>query len=506
VAAAGTGDNGNASGYTYTDTVNNYAMSHSALYVYDTLNRLVCAQATSPNNNPAATYDLVFSYDRYGNMACSQNANTHGPCPQWAYGDSTNQISTSPCSYDAAGNMTKDCSTVNNHAYQWDAEGRVSAVDPAKSPPPPTWSFTYNALGERVQMVSPGGTQELMYDPNGAWLGIYGALDLLPWGGGYFALYNGTDTYFNRTNNLGSSSMLTNHAGTAVEDALFYPWGQNNWKLWGSGGYSFADLPYYDTTTDTNLTLFRLQSPGLGRWLSPDPLAGDITNPQSLNRYAYVMNNPTTNIDPLGLWCIHGPGVYGGCGGAAGDWGWGSGPFGSSGTLSDSGDSGPGDGSGSTSIVPPFGSGDEGGIGGLGSGPLSGDFGPLGYPSIGGWGQPCGFGTCGGSASGSGFQAAEAVAAPFLWEGIKDLVTAGLAIAAAWQARQSSRITTVTCKCQIIDLTTGTGGAVGYATGVGVGPTYDSAQKAAYGNAVQNAKAKMGNSGFYLRHCQYSQQ
>jgi hypothetical protein len=38
-----------------------------------------------------------------------------------------------------------------------------------------------------------------------------------------------------------------------------------------------------------------------GHWLSPDPLAGDISNPQSLNRYAYVLNNPTTLTDPLGL-------------------------------------------------------------------------------------------------------------------------------------------------------------------------------------------------------------
>jgi hypothetical protein len=38
-----------------------------------------------------------------------------------------------------------------------------------------------------------------------------------------------------------------------------------------------------------------------GHWLSPDPLAGDISNPQSLNRYAYVLDNPTTLTDPLGL-------------------------------------------------------------------------------------------------------------------------------------------------------------------------------------------------------------
>jgi len=34
---------------------------------------------------------------------------------------------------------------------------------------------------------------------------------------------------------------------------------------------------------------------------SRNPLAGDILNPQSLDCYAYVLNNPTNLIDPLGL-------------------------------------------------------------------------------------------------------------------------------------------------------------------------------------------------------------
>ncbi|TAM79098.1 MAG: hypothetical protein EPN47_19000 [Acidobacteria bacterium] len=35
--------------------------------------------------------------------------------------------------------------------------------------------------------------------------------------------------------------------------------------------------------------------------MSPDPLGGDLSNPQSLNRCAYVLNNPATLTDPLGL-------------------------------------------------------------------------------------------------------------------------------------------------------------------------------------------------------------
>jgi len=40
---------------------------------------------------------------------------------------------------------------------------------------------------------------------------------------------------------------------------------------------------------------------GQGRWMTPDPLGGEISNPQSLNRYSYALDNPTTLTDPLGL-------------------------------------------------------------------------------------------------------------------------------------------------------------------------------------------------------------
>src|SRR5208337_5462099 len=249
-APTGTTNNGNVMGYWYQDSVNS-SFSHTATYGQDGVNRLSTATATGNS-----TYNLAFSYDAYGNMACVQNGSTNGPCPQWTYNTSTNQLSSSTgCTYDAAGNLTKDCSTASNHTYQWDAEGRVASVDSGS-----TWSFTYNALGQRVQMASSSGTQELMYDPYGVWLGIYGVVDTLPWGGGYFAWYNGTDTYFNHINNIGSTSMFTNQTGGPQEDMLFYPWG-DVWKSQGTGGYNFAYLPYRDLSTTTDITSARFSSP-----------------------------------------------------------------------------------------------------------------------------------------------------------------------------------------------------------------------------------------------------
>jgi hypothetical protein len=39
----------------------------------------------------------------------------------------------------------------------------------------------------------------------------------------------------------------------------------------------------------------------MGRFMSPDPLGGHLELPQSLNKYAYVMNNPLSLTDPTGL-------------------------------------------------------------------------------------------------------------------------------------------------------------------------------------------------------------
>jgi hypothetical protein len=48
----------------------------------------------------------------------------------------------------------------------------------------------------------------------------------------------------------------------------------------------------------------RIYDPLIGRFLSPDPVIQELFNPQNLNRYSYVLNNPLSYIDPSGFFFV----------------------------------------------------------------------------------------------------------------------------------------------------------------------------------------------------------
>ena len=310
VPASGTGNNGNAMGYWYRDNVNPY--SHTAAYTYDSVNRLTGActlSGTQCATSGSNVYSLGFSYDRYGNMWCTGGdggGSAIGPCPAWSY-NANNRISTSGFSYDAAGNLLADGTGAGSHTFTWDAEGRMASLTPYGGT---TQTMTYNALGERV-FLNTNIPLTYLRDAAGNFLAGYsgGAWNAAVWlGGRQLAMYGwatGNPAYFTHANALDSSTMATDASGAAAGEILYYPWGQN-WQdpggFFGSTSYQeWASMVEFDPSLSGYLTPNREYGPTPGRWLSPDPSGGDVTNPQSLNRYAYVLNDPTSLTDPFGL-------------------------------------------------------------------------------------------------------------------------------------------------------------------------------------------------------------
>jgi RHS repeat-associated protein len=130
-------------------------------------------------------------------------------------------------------------------------------------------------------------------------------------GAKYYWTGSAWETHYLHGNQLGSTQIVTRADNTYEEARNFYPFGGLRWQGGGSADVRFASMKERDSETSgwqdaLDWTPNRLYSEGFGRWFSPDSLSGDITNPQSLNRYAYVMNNPTTLTDPLGLVCKKG--------------------------------------------------------------------------------------------------------------------------------------------------------------------------------------------------------
>jgi RHS repeat-associated protein len=68
-----------------------------------------------------------------------------------------------------------------------------------------------------------------------------------------------------------------------------------------------------DTESGLDNFGFRYYASNMGRWMSPDPSGlafADPTNPQSLNLYSYVLNNPLSFTDPDGLECVWDDGSF----------------------------------------------------------------------------------------------------------------------------------------------------------------------------------------------------
>jgi RHS repeat-associated protein len=97
---------------------------------------------------------------------------------------------------------------------------------------------------------------------------------------------------------------VTNASGIPCYKADFLPYGLENtpsgFTNSCSTNYKFTGYER-DTETGNDYAFARYYSQKEERFLSPDPLNGDVSDPQKLNKYTYARNNPTNLTDPSGM-------------------------------------------------------------------------------------------------------------------------------------------------------------------------------------------------------------
>jgi RHS repeat-associated protein len=317
---------GHNGGHAYSIT-NNLDSTRSQTFTYDQLNRITSALTTSTYaTSPAHCWGEMYGLDAWGNLnsiaattnsnytACSQEsgfattADGNNHLPSWAY--------------DASGNATSDGAVTN---YVWDAESQLKSAAGV--------NYAYDGDGRRVAKV---GTKLYWYGSGGDILAETDTsgnttAEYIFFGGKRIAMIpaGGTPVYYVE-DMLGTSRILTTNAGVVCYDADFYPYGgERSYTNTCPQNYKFEGKER-DTETGNDDFGARYYSNRFGRWLSADWSAipapipyANLTNPQTLNLYSMVSDDPESFADldghyrysPTDTPCT--TGADGGCGNTA---------------------------------------------------------------------------------------------------------------------------------------------------------------------------------------------
>jgi RHS repeat-associated protein len=314
-ALAGQMGNGSKAGssgqlVSVTGTINGQGRNQA--FTYDNVGRLVTATGWG-------AWARRFDYDRYGNRTGVWDAVSGGNPLQNALmeqvgGIKTNRITSvngTAFAYDASGNVTGD----GARAYTYDAENRIVSVsDPSSE------SYGYDASNHRVKKEVGGVVTHYI------WEGDKVIAEYERGGGSTQA----TGTRYYHQDRL-STRVITDSAGNVIGTNDHLPFGED---LGGSGeGEKHKFTTYERDGTGLHYAVNRFYSPQHGRFAQADPIrlgAASLENPQSLNLYSYVQNDPVNLFDPSGLviaeTCFWGPILgwpdawmaWAGCGGGGG--------------------------------------------------------------------------------------------------------------------------------------------------------------------------------------------
>jgi RHS repeat-associated protein len=287
---------GNA-GHVYGIT-NNLNIKRSQVFTYDQLNRITSA-GTTDTTTAATCWGNKYSYDAWSNLL-SQVAwtPTYNACTESTMAavtaDGNNHIS--GLAYDTSGNTLTD----GNNTYTWDGESQIKTAGGV--------TYAYDGDGRRAAKVSSklywyGSGGEILAETNAA-----GAVtnEYVFFGGRRVALVPSTGTaLYYAEDFLGSSRVMVQSTGTLCYDSDFTPFGAERaiTNTCTQNAYKFEGKER-DAETQNDDFGAREYSWRMGRWLSSDwsavPVAvpyANLTNPQTLNLYSMVGDDPESFAD-----------------------------------------------------------------------------------------------------------------------------------------------------------------------------------------------------------------
>jgi RHS repeat-associated protein len=308
---------------------------------YDAVDRLTTASAGSNAPTAFQNQNATWSYDSYGNRTAQSF--TNGANSNWAYYNSANNritsASTAPGGFlpDASGNTLYD----GTNRYWYDAEGRICAVQNQAVGGLSVTQYVYDAEGARIgkgtlsaapssytatcapplgsgftltarYLVDLGGDQVTELNTTSgslAWAhsNVFSAARLT-------ATYDTNGLHYELADPLGTKRIQANISGQVEESWSSLPFGDalagtQNPALATAGDATEHHFTGKERDTESGNDYFgaRYYASSMGRFMSPDwssspepvPYA-NLENPQSLNLYSYVGNNPLGRRDADG--------------------------------------------------------------------------------------------------------------------------------------------------------------------------------------------------------------
>ena len=277
---------------------------------YDDLDRLLLA--TGPYGASGTTQTWAYAYDEIGNMTFNPEVGTYTyPLggPTTARPHAATVAGPYPITYDNNGNVATMTDPTGFFGYNasYNGDNRLVSVTTTYASVPTTTTFVYDGDGGRVKKTVGVTTTRYISkfyecDTTGAstscsrfiWVGNIRIATVAS---------NGTVHYWHG-DHLGSSSMITDSTGARVQTIAYYPYGDLRTNQ--SFTTPAVDVPYKYTGKEldasSNLYFYesRYYHPVFGRFVAPDTIVPDLSDPQSLNRYTYANNNPLRYTDPTG--------------------------------------------------------------------------------------------------------------------------------------------------------------------------------------------------------------